>query len=195
MTPPNTRIDIKALQRHVGANADGFWGPKSIKATQDHLRSLMPDVNPWPSQDAASLRAFYGSPGDESQLTVLTFPFPIYYEGKAVRSTRVHKKCAASLLRILIAINAKYGADRGIVEEAEDYSGCFNFRMKRGGSTYSLHAYGAAIDFDADDNTFQQHWPMQADMPIEIMEEFAREGWISAGAFWGYDAMHFQATK
>jgi hypothetical protein len=32
-------------------------------------------------------------------------------------------------------------------------------------------------------------------MPIEVMECFAREGWLSAGAFWGYDAMHFQATQ
>jgi hypothetical protein len=36
---------------------------------------------------------------------------------------------------------------------------------------------------------------MRADMPLEIMECFAREGWLSAGAFWGYDAMHFQATQ
>jgi len=81
-----------------------------------------------------------------------------------------------------------------IVDEATDYCGVFNFRLKRGGSTYSLHAYGAAIDLDADDNTFKNAWPINADMPLEIIEEFAREGWVSAAAFWGYDAMHFQAT-
>jgi hypothetical protein len=32
-------------------------------------------------------------------------------------------------------------------------------------------------------------------MPLEIMEAFAREGWLAAGAFWGRDAMHFQATR
>ena len=40
----------------------------------------------------------------------------------------------------------------------------------------------------------RDHWPMQADMNLDVMEAFAREGWISAGSFWGYDAMHFQAT-
>jgi hypothetical protein len=30
-----------------------------------------------------------------------------------------------------------------------------------------------AIDLDADDNTFKDHWPMQADMPLAIMEAFA----------------------
>jgi hypothetical protein len=28
-----------------------------------------------------------------------------------------------------------------------------------------------------------------------VMEFFAVGGWLSAGAFWGRDAMHFQATK
>jgi hypothetical protein len=32
-------------------------------------------------------------------------------------------------------------------------------------------------------------------MPLEVMEMFAQEGWLSAGAFWGRDAMHSQATK
>jgi hypothetical protein len=32
-------------------------------------------------------------------------------------------------------------------------------------------------------------------MPLEVMETFAREGWVSAGAFWGRDAMHHEAVK
>lgn len=174
---------------------DGFWGPRSITACQLHMRSMMPAVNPWPAPDQMSLRKFYGEPGDESQLVSIEFPYPMFYDGKRVTRTRVHRKCAESLLRVLDAIQSGFGADRDIMEEAEDYGGVFNFRLKRNGSTYSLHAFGAAIDLDADDNTFQDNWPMRADMSLRIMEEFAREGWISAGAFWGYDAMHFQATK
>lgn len=49
-------------------------------------------------------------------------------------------------------------------------------------------------DLDADDNTFRDAWPVKADMPLEVMEEFAIEGWLSAGAFWGYDS-NFQATQ
>lgn len=190
-----TRNQIIDMQMKIGTQPDGFWGPKSIAACQKHLRSLMPDINPWPSTDAASLRKFYGDPGDESKLTTITFPYPVFYDGKIVRTARVNRKCAMSLLRVMTAIGNKYHSYEGIMEEIEDYGGCFNFRLKRGGSSYSLHAYGAAIDLDADDNTFRDNWPMKADMPLEIMEEFAREGWVSAGAFWGYDAMHFQATK
>lgn len=53
-----TRNQIIDMQMKIGTQPDGFWGPKSIAACQKHLRSLMPDINPWPSTDAASLRKF-----------------------------------------------------------------------------------------------------------------------------------------
>ncbi len=190
-----TTEDIIIMQRAIGVTPDGFWGPRSIAACKKHLRDLMPIVSPWPSPDVASLRAFYGEPGDEDNLTVIEFPYPIYYGGKLVKTTRVHKKCAASLLRVLDDVERLMPFRPGIVDEAKNYGGCYNDRNKRGGTTKSLHAWGAAIDLDADDNSFRDAWPVKADMPLEIMECFAKEGWISAGAFWGYDAMHFQATR
>jgi len=192
--------EIKRMQKRIHEAGfplvvDGFWGPKSQAACRAYLRSLMPSLNPWPAQDQASLRAFYGEPGDEGNLVMIEFPYEIKYDGKIVTRTRVHKKCAASLLRVLCAIRSRMEAVPDIAPEATDYCGVFYFRAKRGGTSWSLHAWGAAIDLDADDNTFRDTWPVVADMPLEIMEEFAREGWTSAAAFWGYDAMHFQATK
>ena len=75
------------------------------------------------------------------------------------------------------------------------YAGVYNNRPMRGGSLPSLHARGAAIDLAPDTNRMSQSWPTSADMPLEVMEAFAREGWTPAGAFWGRDAMHFQSTK
>jgi hypothetical protein len=188
--------EIKRMQRRVGTTPDGFWGPLSIAACQAHLRKLMaaaPQV--WPKADQGSLTAFYGLPGDERQLVTIRFPYRMFYDGKVVLSTRCHRKVADSLLRVLTEIGDRWGNERGIMEEAEDYGGVYNPRPMRGGSLPSLHARGAAIDLDADDNGNLMSWPVAADMPIEIMEAFAREGWLSAGAFWGRDAMHFQATK
>jgi hypothetical protein len=190
-----TTDEIKTMQRRIGVTPDGFWGPKSIAACKEHLRQLMPTPNPWPKSDQASLRAFYGEPGDESNLVPITFPYPMYYDGKPVSRTRCHKKVAASLLRVLSAIRgivAEHPEHKG---EAEDYGGVFNFRPKRGGTSWSLHAWGAAIDLDADDNTFRDSWPMKADMPLEIMEAFAKEGWIGGGWAWGFDGMHFEACR
>lgn len=190
-----TREQITMMQAKIGAEPDGFWGPKSIAACQNYLRKLMPRENQWPKPGITSLNEFYGPPGNEDDLVVIEFPYPMFYSGKIVKKTRCHKKVAKSLLRVLTNIGDKWGNWRGIMEEAEDYGGCYNFRLKRGGATYSLHAYGAAIDLDPDDNQFRESWPMKADMPLEIMEEFSKEGWKSAGAFWGYDAMHFEATS
>ena len=187
--------EIKNLQKRVGANPDGFWGPVSIAACRMHLRKLMPHISSWPKPDYDSLRKFYGEPGDESNLVTIEFPYRMLYEGKAVSRGRVHRKCADSLRRVLEDIGGQFNDAPDIVDEASDYGGCFNNRNKRGGSSKSLHAWGAAIDLDADDNSFRDSWPVKSDMPIEIIEAFAREGWMSAAAFWGYDAMHFQATR
>lgn len=180
---------IKSIQSKIGTPVDGFWGPKSIAAAQRHLRSLMPSPSPWPAPDTKSLKAFYGQPGDEGNLVFIDVTgLGMKYEGKAITRLRCHRKVADSLKRALTAARAVKPL------AIDEFAGVYNFRKKRGGTSYSLHAWGAAIDLEADTNTFRQTWPVSADMPFEVMEAFAREGWIAAGAFWGYDAMHFQAT-
>lgn len=184
-----TRAQIIAMQDRIGTTPDGFWGPKSIAACQRHLRGLMPSPNPWPKADQASLTRFYGSPGDESQLVALNVEgLGIRYDGQAVKSIRCHDKVADSLKRILTSLSKTHP---GIMNQ---YAGCYNNRTMRGGSLPSLHARGAAIDFAPETNGNKTPWPVVADMPLEVMEAFAREGWTPAGAFWGRDAMHFQAT-
>lgn len=183
--------DIKKIQSKIGVEPDGFWGPKSIAACQAYLRKLMPKTNPWPKTDQASLTKFYGEPGDESQLTPLAVAdLGILYDGRPVKIIRCHKKVAASLRRILEAIAAS--PHKRILEK---YAGCFNNRKMRGGSLPSLHARGAAVDLDPDDNGNLVPWPTRATMPLEVMEIFAKEGWKSAGAAWLRDGMHQEATQ
>ncbi len=183
---------IKALQRHVRTPDDGIWGPKSTAAATSHLRRLMDaSASKWPACDQASLRAFYGQPGDESRLVNMPVPSGVVvkYEGKQVQTIRCHGKVAASLGRVLAAVS-KVRPDILL-----EYAGCYNNRSVRGGSTPSLHAYGAAIDLAPGGNGNSTHWPTGSTMTMEAMECFAREGWLAAGAFWGRDAMHFQATR
>jgi hypothetical protein len=180
---------IKRMQAKIGTTPDGFWGPKSIAALRAHLRAMMPNPNPWPAADQASLTAFYGRPGDESKLIRISAPVPMLYDGQRVTTLYVHHKVAESLSR---ALKAAYEVDPATVQ---DYYGVYNNRAMRGGSLPSLHARGAAIDLDADRNGNLVSWPVAATMPLEVIECFAREGWLSAGAFWGRDAMHFQATQ
>ena len=183
------RSEIIELQRHVGTVPDGYWGRNSIKKCQQHLRAMMPSVESWPNPDKRSLTKFYGDAGDESQLVNLPVDgLGVKYDGQLVKTVYCNNRIADSLQRIIVQLSEHHP------EVLADYNGCFNFRKMRGGSSYSLHAYGAAIDFMAGSNGNRTAWPTSANMPITVMEIFAREGWISAGAFWGRDAMHFQAT-
>jgi hypothetical protein len=151
----------------------------------------MPCPSPWPEQDDSSLSDFYGPAGDEGRLTNLAVSgLGVQYGGAPVSTIRCHEKVAPSLLRVLQKL--KSGPFAGVLSR---YAGCYNFRRMRGGSSFSLHARGAAIDIDPDTNGMHDQWPGSATMPIEVMEEFAREGWLPAGAFWGHDAMHMQATR
>jgi len=190
-----TRKEIEILQDRTGAEPDGFWGPKSITACKRHLLGMMPIPHPAPRSDEKSLSIFYGRAGDESKLERMNFPIPMFYGGQPVKSTRVHRKCIPSLLDVFVEIQELYGHDKRIMKAATTYDGCFNNRAMRGGSRPSLHARAAAIDLDAGNNGNRSHWPLAATLPIEIMEVFSRHGWLSAGAFWSRDAMHFQKTQ
>jgi hypothetical protein len=182
---------IIELQKRIGTTPDGFWGEKSIAACKRHMESLMPKDHPWPTPDQASLTKFYGRPGDETQLVNLAVgDLDIRYSGKQVKTIRCHHKVAPSLRRVLENI-----AKTPHAWVLKEYAGCYNNRPMRGGSLPSLHARGAAIDLAPDTNGNREHWPSRSNMPIEIMEIFAKEGWKNLGWAIGRDAMHAQASR
>ena len=153
---------------------------------------MMPKPNPWPATDQASLTRFYGAPGDTSRHTQINVAgLGVKFDGRPVSRITCHERVADSLLAILREL-ATFPAGRIAVAK---YAGCYDNRPMRGGSLPSLHARAAAIDLMPDTNDNREHWPVASDMPIEVMEVFARHGWLPAGAFWSRDAMHFQATR
>jgi hypothetical protein len=186
-----TKAQIIALQERIGTKPDGLWGDVSTADCQRHLRALMPQPHPWPTGDDASVIARFGQPGDESQLVGANVRgLGLKYEGKPVQTIRCHRLVAHSLLAAITEI-----ADTPSAWILSEYAGCYNFRKMRGGSRHSKHAWGIAVDFAPDTNGLRTHWPRAANMPIEAMEAFARQGWLAAGAFWNRDAMHFEATR
>ncbi len=190
-----TNEQIKAIQVKIGTEPDGFWGEKSISACKNYLRRLMDNSRDSlyiPKQDQLSLTGAYGSAGDESRLVNLdVFGLGVKYEGQLVKTIRVNKACAESLNKILRELATM---PEGKIALSQ-FAGCYNNRAMRGGSLPSLHARGAAIDLMAATNRNKQHYPSSADMPFSVIEVFAKHGWLSAGAFWSRDAMHFQRTK
>ena len=171
--------DIKAIQREIGVKDDGRFGPISRAACKRYLATLCPN-NPWPTQ--ADRFKFFGAPG--TNLYALPVgDLGIRYEGKHVETISCNRKIAESLRRILFVI-----ANSPWSHVLDDYAGCFANKPL-------MHGVGGAIDLDPDENGMQDNWPTNSTMPWGVIKIFAREGWTSGGAYWGYDGMHFQATR
>src|SRR4051812_22098984 len=121
----------------------------------------------WPSQSLAAMNRYYGDPDLRhdgradpawvvAQLVRLKPPFRMRWSwGGEVETLAIHRRCAPSLLRVLQQIQRAYGSQEAI-EKARLHlcGGAFNFRLKRGGSSLSVHSWGAAIDLDPETNVF-----------------------------------------
>lgn len=142
----------------------------------------------WPHDDAASLKAFYGDPakgGPGQQLVPVIPPFRMTYEGKPIRNIMFHRKAAPALAAALQAVWEHYGRDQAKVDVCgvSKYSGAYNPRLIRGSSTkWSNHAYGAAIDLNAEANGFNTG---HGTMPQAVVDAFKAQG-----ALWGGDYLH-----
>jgi hypothetical protein len=194
-----TRREIQRTQERIGTQPDGFWGPLSIAACQRHLRALMPQPARFPRAGTAAFLSRFGPPGVKGghtpPLTKIRLPFAVYYGTTKLLTLSPNTACADSLLAVFHRLAETYPSTAarraaGILT----FDGIYNPRFSRNSSTWSLHAWAAAIDLDAARNPNRSAWPVASHMPIEVLEAFSAEGWLPAAAFWHRDAMHFQAT-
>jgi hypothetical protein len=112
------------------------------------------------------------------------FSHVLDFEGKAWRhKIYAHQLMAAPLRKAFGLI-----VDRGLFNELKTYDGCFNIRHMKGSKSMSVHSWGLAVDFNADDNPFGG--------PVNLSDEFIRcfaDAGFEAGALWHKpDGMHFQ---
>lgn len=156
----------------------------------------VPVMSRWPRDNQADLIAFYGMPGTsavESQLVDVVPPFRMTYEGKPISAIKFHRKAAPALLAALTEIWEHYGKDQATLDRlgVSRYDGAYNPRFIRGSSTkWSNHAYGAAIDINAQDNGFNTG---HGTMPQPVVDAFKRQGARWGGDYHGRtDPMHFE---
>jgi hypothetical protein len=146
---------------------------------------------------------FYGKPGlaIESQLMFVDLKYPLRLDwslGQSVRRLRLHKKCAETAATALAEVFDHYGQAKARELGLDRYAGGYNHRKMRGGNSWSMHAYGCAMDFHAGPNGLKVKCPdalfCGPDYKdfLDIME---RNGWLPAIRLWGADAMHFQAAR
>lgn len=142
----------------------------------------------------------FGPAGCENRLVSVKIPegYPMKYDGKPVKSIRIHELVADRLEAALNDILAYYGPDiEKIAPGTCVYDGSYNFRKTRNSSSQSIHSWGLAIDFDAANNQLKTKSP-HARFSQEIYKPFIdileHHGFASLGRRSDGDWMHFQAT-
>lgn len=213
-----TQAALAKLGFEPGA-ADGHLGHNTKNALEAFLHQrtygrplVIPRLSETPKTkpiSAASLPLqsecirFYGEPGPEikAQLVTVDLPYALrldYDLGTEINRVTLHKKCAPAFVDAMVAVRAKYGAAKQKELGIDRYAGGYMHRKMRGGSRWSMHAYGCAVDFFAAPNGLTTRCPRAlfcgADYKpfLDIMEA---HGWLPAGRLWGADFMHFQMAR
>lgn len=124
-------------------------------------------------------------------------PFRMTYDRRPIERITIHRKCAASLTRVLNAIWIASGHNQAVIDAwgVSIFGGTFNFRLMRGINQLSMHAYGCAIDLDPARNGLGDQTPHFDKCP-QVVNAFVQEGW-EWGGHWPTrkDGMHFQAAR
>lgn len=175
--------------------------------TQMPPTPVLSPVQLWPLQGAAC-DAFYGNPrgnGDNvnqawyaANVTHVLCPWELHMDAIKLHDIEIHKKCAASLTRVLNNIWDACDRDQAKIEALhyDKYSGSFNYRPMRGKSNLSCHGYAVAIDWDSDENEQHSQKHLFQDDSLLVVK-FKEEHWTWGGDWspGSIDAMHVQAAR
>jgi hypothetical protein len=207
---PLTIAALRGFQRVNNLKVDAKVGPKTVAALKPGIlpaNQLIPistyveppTANVWPRQ--ATVGNFYGQMG--THLTLLELPFKMrlaWNKNISISKFSIHEKVHDSALRCFNRIRDHYSMPQLTDMGVTLYGGCIADppRKMRGGSLYSMHSYGIAIDFDPARNTMKGNRTNSrlakpdCNAFWEIWED---EGWISLGRARNFDWMHVQAAR
>jgi hypothetical protein len=110
----------------------------------------------------------------------------------------VHELVHNSAERVFHQIHEAYGHEQIKSLRLDLFGGSLNVRKMRGGNSYSMHAWGIAIDFDPERN--QLRWGSDKAVMAKpaysaFWDMWEAEGWVSLGRSRNYDWMHVQAAR
>lgn len=192
---PATEKETLKFQLKHNLKADGVVGPKTWTFVTN-ISNNTPLSQKWPKQDYTSMCNFYGPVGENMTLLDLPYPMKLAWEtGTIVKRISCNQKVAQSLYKVLENVQKIYGKDISKLN-LDLFGGCVNVRKMRGGSAYSTHSWGAAIDIDPDHNQLKWGKDRAAfGKPIykEFLDAFEAEGWVSLLRARNMDGMHAQA--
>lgn len=142
----------------------------------------------------------YGKPTQNGSpyLISIKLPYPMrlaWDTSVKVKTMRCHKLAAEPFLNVFNDLLAHYGYDEIVRLGIDLFGGCFNYRQMRGGSDWSRHAWGIAIDLDPARNLLKETSRTARFARPEykpMIDIFYKHGFISLGVEKNYDWMHFE---
>lgn len=220
---PMFKASVVEFQKRNGLATDGYgpltearlFSDAAVRVTLN--RDAIPPVQPapavvpisglvkagvraWPTQAGCS--AFYGAPGNPKSTAgkaLLPFAFRIAWDlEKKTSSFACHTLCAEAFTSIFANAARHYGQAEMQRMRLDLFGGCYNFRKMRGGSEWSMHSWGIAVDLDPTKNELH----MNRTQALFARPEYVAfwniveaHGALSLGRARNYDFMQFQFAR
>jgi len=209
---PAERLVAGMIQSHTAATLDFWWGPETdyhadqlwreIQGIEQPTRPDETDDPPpsprcWKPSDRQMIAA-YGRPGSHLETVDLPFAVRLSWDPNTiVTRTSVHPLIAQRFTRALTSIRERFTREERANMGLDLFGGGYNKRTKRGGSTWSAHAFAVAFDWDPDNNRLR--WGR--DRARFAQPEYRawwhcweEQGFIGLGPCFDFDWMHVQAN-
>jgi len=208
-------IQLKCFENEIDCgDIDGYWGPQTEHAYEQLLyqreHNVLPpswrpeerklgNTNNWPVQYSREFYDFYGEKGQHLKKLELPYQHKLSWNlNRRIRSFYCHKKVHDSLQNILTKVYDHYGHSEIKRLRLDQWGGCYNERAIRGGTKWSMHSWGIAVDYDPAHNKLK--WGRdKADFARNEYNDWwsfwEEEGWVSLGRERNFDWMHVQAAR
>ncbi len=214
---PVTIEALKDFQRSRGAEVTGRAAPTTVNFLRMPASAVLPEKligvpdrdipaerekhqpprTVWPRQ--ADCMSFFGPVGGRQTSIEVPFDMVLAWDkGTRVRKITLHEMVAESASRALEKIVRAYSEAERNSLGINLFGGSLNVRRMRGGSSYSMHSWGIAIDFDPERN--QLNWGRERARlarpdAVPFWAAWESEGWVSLGQERNFDWMHVQAAR
>lgn len=145
----------------------------------------------------------YGTPtvtGAEYLVTLeLPYPMRLAWDlDTKVSKMRVHKLVKDNFKGVFDDLLAHYGYEKLVELGIDLFGGCFAYRKMRGGTSWSKHSWGIAIDLDPVRNQLHETKATARFARPEykpMIDIFYKNGFIGLGPEKNYDWMHFEIKE
>ena len=146
------------------------------------------------------IQSKFGAPGVSKNQVTLTLPYSMRLAwdlGQTVRTTSCHLLVREHIEYVFWSVKSHYGLEEIRRLRLDLFGGLLNVRKMRGGSSWSTHAYGVAVDVDPERNALKMT-RRQATLDDPAYDPFwsfvAAIKATSLGRKHDYDWMHFQCV-